>query len=158
MGILGMIIAVVLFLLGLAGTVLPVLPGAPLIWLGMLVYGLFTGFKTLSWLFFLGQGVAVAITLALDYLATAYGAKRYGASNAAIWGAVIGLAVGAFFGPGGIIIGPFAGAAVAEMLRGRDASHALRVGWGTLLGLIGGTALKLLIEIGMIIWFFVAAF
>lgn len=154
--IIGMIIAIILFLLGLAGTVLPALPGAPLIWLGMFVYGLFTGFARIRFVFLLLQGVAVGLTFLIDYAGTAYGAKRYGGSIAAIRGSAIGLLLGPLvMGFPGIIIGPFVGALIAEILKGATLERSFRSAFGTLVGLAGATLLKLGIEIVMIIWFFV---
>ncbi|NPV53797.1 MAG: DUF456 family protein [Firmicutes bacterium] len=155
MAAIGMFLAIILFILGLAGTVLPVLPGAPLIWLGILIYGLFTGFAKLSLLFYLGQGLAVLLTVLVDYAGTAYGARRYGGSRAAIWGSAAGISVAPIFmGVPGFIIGPFLGAFIAEALAGRPINPAFRAAFGTLIGLVGSTILKLGIEIGMIVWFY----
>jgi len=153
--VIGMILAILLFILGLAGTVLPALPGAPLIWLGMLVYGLFTRFATLTFGFYVWQAVAVVVTLLIDYVATAYGTKRYGGSSAAIYGSIAGLIVGPFvLGPIGIVIGPFAGALGGELLKGTRGGDAFRAAFGTLIGILGGTLLKFAVEIGMIVGFF----
>ncbi|NLG79118.1 MAG: DUF456 domain-containing protein [Firmicutes bacterium] len=155
MAVIGMILAILLFILGLAGTVLPVLPGAPLIWLGMLVYGLFTGFAKLTVGFYVWQGVAVVVTVLIDYAATAYGTKRYGGSSAAIYGSIAGLLIGPFIlGPLGFVIGPFAGALLGELVKGKRAEAAFRAAFGTLIGIVGGTLLKFAVEIGMIVWFF----
>jgi len=155
MSIIGLVLAIILFLAGLAGTVLPVLPGAPLILLGMVVYGLFTGFAQLTWGFFVWLAVAVALTFFIDYLAGVWGVRRYGGSRAALWGSVIGLLAGALLlGPAGIILGPFLGAFLGEFLVRKDFAQALRTGVGSLVGLLGGTVLKLVIELVMIVWFF----
>ncbi|MGE5584561.1 MAG: DUF456 domain-containing protein [Bacillota bacterium] len=155
MAAIGMILAILLFILGLAGTVLPVLPGAPLIWLGMLIYGLFTRFAHLPVGFYVWQGVAVAVTLLIDYAATAYGTKRYGGSSAAIRGSIAGLVISPFIlGPIGIVIGPFAGAFIGELLQGKRAEAAFRAAFGTLIGVVGGTLLKFTVEIGMVVGFF----
>ncbi|MEW6573541.1 MAG: DUF456 family protein [Bacillota bacterium] len=158
MATIGLVLAVILFLAGLAGTILPVLPGAPLILIGMLVYGLLAGFENLSIYFFIGQAAAVCLTFAVDYLANAWGVARYGGSKAAIWGGAVGLLVGAFFGPVGIILGPFLGAFSGELLSSRRSAHAVRVGIGSLLGFLGGTLVKIGIETAMIIWFFLTVF
>ncbi|MBC7105138.1 MAG: DUF456 domain-containing protein [Firmicutes bacterium] len=159
MHVAGMVLAVALFAAGLAGTVLPALPGAPLILLGMVVYGLFTGFAGLTWGFFAGQAAAVALTFLIDYLAGAWGVRRYGGSKAALWGSVAGMICGVLaFGPAGLILGPFLGAFLGELLAGRSPSRALHVGVGSLVGLLGGTALKLAVAAGMIAGFFVAVF
>lgn len=151
-------LAVILFLLGLAGTVLPVLPGTILIYAGMILYGLLTGFRTLSANIYLLQGMALVLTFFIDFLAANVGTKRYGGSRFATWGIFIGAVAGIiFFGPFGFIIGPSCGAVIAELLFGRKSfEQAVQAGFGTLIGVLGGTALKFIIGILMIIAFFVA--
>lgn len=155
MSFAGMAIAVVFFTAGIIGTFLPVLPGAPLIWLGMLIYGFFVKFTNLSWLFFVGQGLVVALVFLIDYLAGVWGAKRYGGSRAAVWGSVLGGIIGIWLlGPFGLIFGPFIGAVLGELYRKSDLNKAFQVGIGTIIGFMGGTILKLVVEVLMIIWFF----
>lgn len=150
-----LLFAVILFVVGLVGTVLPVLPGAILIYGGMLLYGFMTGFAALDANFFLLQAMALIIIFAVDFLATAAGTKHFGGSNNAVWGAILGTLAGLLiFGPFGIIIGPFLGATLAELRRGKQPNLAFRAGFGTLIGLLGSTILKLSIEILMIIHFF----
>lgn len=157
MSILGMIIAILFFAAGVAGTVLPALPGAPLIFLGMVIYGLFTGFYNLALWFFILQAAAVALVFFIDFAANAWGVHRYGGSRAAMWGGIAGLVLGILLlGPLGIILGPFLGAVAGELIDKKPLDRAVRVGFGTLLGLAGGTVLKLVVEAGMIIWFFTA--
>ncbi|OPX86756.1 MAG: hypothetical protein A4E53_02788 [Pelotomaculum sp. PtaB.Bin104] len=159
MAIIGIIVAVVFFTVGVIGTILPMLPGAPLIWLGMLIYGLLVNFENLTWFFFIGQGLAVALVFLIDYLAGVVGAKHYGGSRAAIWGSILGGLLGTLLlGPFGLIIGPFIGAVVGEFYRNNDLNKAFQVGIGTLIGFLGGTVLKLAVEVIMIIWFFIAVF
>ncbi|AFM00402.1 hypothetical protein Desde_2016 [Desulfitobacterium dehalogenans ATCC 51507] len=150
-----LIIAILLFILGLLGTVLPILPGAILIYGGMLIYGLMTGFATLDFSFYFIQGLVFAFIFLVDYLATAAGTRRFGGSKQAGWGAAAGMIVGLFFGPLGILVGPFLGAVGAELLRKTEFNQAIRVGFGTLVGLLGGTIIKLGVEILMIIYFFI---
>ncbi|RQD76533.1 MAG: DUF456 domain-containing protein [Candidatus Syntrophonatronum acetioxidans] len=155
MSITGLILAIILFLLGMAGTILPALPGPIFILTGMIVYGLFVGFEGLTLYFYLAQTAALVLIFLIDYLAASLGTKRYGGSRYAVWGAAAGILVGLItLGPLGIIIGPFAGAVAAELLGGKELNSAFKTGFGTLLGLLGGTFLKLFIEIIMILWFF----
>jgi len=151
-----LLIAILFFIAGLAGALLPVLPGAVLVWVGMLIYGVMTGFETLGLVFFIGQGLAVVLVHAVDYLAGVVGVKRYGGSKNAVYGSLIGGILGIFvMGPAGIIFGPFIGAIVGEMLGPqKQLDIAIRSGFGTLVGLIGGSVFKIAIEIVMIIWFF----
>lgn len=151
-----LISAVLLFLLGLAGIVLPVLPGVILIYAGMLLYGLLTGFAALDANFYLLQGMALLLTFFVDYLAATTGTRRYGGSRRAAWGAAAGILFGFFLlGPFGMIIGPFMGAVLAELSGGKKPEQAVRTGLGTLIGFLGGTVIKFAIALLMIIWFFV---
>lgn len=153
---LGLILAFVFFLVGITGTLLPALPGVPLVFVGMVVYGLVTGFATLDVRFYVIQGAATVLALVIDYAATAYGTRRYGGSTAAILGGTVGILVGPFvLGPLGIVLGPFLGALVGEMLKGKRPEEAFRAAVGTLVGLVGSTLVKLIIEAGMIAWFLI---
>jgi len=153
----GMILAVVFFTIGVLGTILPALPGAPLIWLGMLIYGFFVKFQNLPLVFFIGQGLAVLLIFFIDYLASIWGVRRYGGSREAVWGSILGGILGILvLGPFGLIFGPFIGAVAGELYRRSPLDKALEVGFGTLIGFLGGAVLKLAIEAVMIIWFFMA--
>ncbi|MGI6491888.1 MAG: DUF456 family protein [Peptococcaceae bacterium] len=157
MSVIGMILAVILFIVGVLGTILPALPGATMIWLGMLVYGFFVDFQNLPWTFYVGQGLAVALIFLIDYLAGIWGVKRYGGSREAVWGSVLGGLLGVLvLGPFGLIFGPFIGAVIGELYRKSSLNKALEVGIGTIIGFLGGSFIKLAIEAVMIIWFFMA--
>ncbi len=138
---------------GFAGTILPVLPGTVLVFAGFLLYGMITGFDSLDLFFFLGQLVLVGLSYGIDFLASALGAKMYGGSKAAVWGAVLGSLMIFVIGPLGLLVGPLAGAVIGEILVGEELRRALRSGWGTFLGLVGGTLLKLFLCLLMIGWF-----
>ena len=156
MSIAGIIIAVVFFTVGVLGTVLPALPGATLIWLGMLVYGFFVKFQNLPWTFYAGQGLAVLLIFLVDYLAGIWGVRRYGGSREAVWGSVLGGLLGVLLlGPFGLIFGPFIGAVAGELYRRSPLDKAFKVGFGTIIGFFGGTILKLVVEAVMITWFFI---
>lgn len=150
-------VAILFFIAGIAGTILPALPGAILIYAGMLLYGFMTGFARLGATFFVLEGLALVFTFFIDYLSAMVGTKKFGGSRYAAWAAAAGAIIGAFsLGPLGIFVGAFLGALLAEILLKRDFSHALKAGTGTLLGVIGGTLLKLAVEIAMIAWFFMS--
>ena len=150
-----LVLAIILFIAGIIGTILPLLPGPILIYGGMLLYGFMTQFSTLDAYFFLLQGLVLVLIFLIDYIASAVGTKRYGGSKQAVWGAVLGTIPGLIFlGPLGIVIGPFLGAVVVELLRGKDINQTMRVGLGTLIGLLGGTVVKIGVEIVMIVYFF----
>jgi len=140
---------IILFIVGIIGTVLPLLPGVTLIWAGMLLYGILTGFQNLSVGFYILQGLAALLVMFIDYIATALGAKHFGGSKTAMWGAALGLLAGLL-----IIFGPFLGAFIAELLKGIPPEKALRSSFGALLGLLGGIILKLCIEAVMLYAFF----
>lgn len=144
------VIAGILILLGLAGTILPILPGIPMMFGGMLLAAWAGGFQRIPvWVLVL-LGVLAALSLLFDFLAGSFGAKRYGASRAAVWGAVIGTVFGIFFGIPGLIFGPFVGAMAGQLVSGSDTEHAARVGVGTWVGLLIGTASKLAIACMML--------
>jgi len=139
--------------------VLPALPSTPLIFAGMLVYGIMTGFETLDFTFFLLQGIVVLLTFVTDYFATAIGTKKFGGSKKASLGAIIGLILGAIvLGPLGVILGTFLGAVAAELLGGKKVEQAIKTGIGALIGFLGSKIIKLTISVVMIIWFFVRIF
>ncbi len=159
MHVFAITLAVLFFIVGLAGSFLPVIPGAILIWVGMLIYGVLTKFTTLGTAFFIGQALAATLVYTVDYLAGTYGIKRYGGSPYAVYGSIIGTVIGIIFlGPAGIIFGPFAGAVTGELLNKKPLDKAFSIGMSTLLGLLSGTIIKLAIQIIMIIWFFWAVY
>lgn len=148
-------IPIILFILGIIGTILPLLPGVSLIWLGMLVYGIITGFQNLTVGFFILQGIAALLVMSIDYFSTAIGTKRFGGTKTAIWGAALGLLAGIIvLGPFGLIIGPFIGALLGSLLQGIPLEKAILSSFGALIGLLGGMFLKIIIEIIMIYAFF----
>ena len=143
-------IAVVLALVGLAGTVLPALPGLPLVFAGMLLGAWAGNFEYIGIPVLVVLGLLTLFSLVVDFWATALGAKRVGASRLALAGAVIGTFVGIFFGFIGLFAGPFIGALAGEMLHSRRVGHATRVGFGTWMGVVFGTVLKVALAFTMV--------
>jgi len=145
-----------IMLVGLAGVILPMLPGVPMIWVGAFLYGLLTGFKEINWNILGVFAILTGFTMVLDYVANLYGAKRMGASRWGILGALFGMLVGLFTaGLFGLLIGSFLGAVLGELLGGKTESQALRAGIGTFLGFLGGTLIKFIvgcIMIGVFLW------
>ncbi|HZF27949.1 MAG TPA: DUF456 family protein [Gammaproteobacteria bacterium] len=140
----------VLVAVGLAGLVLPVLPGAPLLFIGILVAAwidrfAYIGMGTLSVILLL-----MVLAVAVDFVASAFGARRYGASSRAVLGATIGAIVGLFFGIPGVLLGPFVGAVIGELTVRRDLAAAGRAGVGATIGLALGTAAKLALGFAMV--------
>lgn len=152
------IVVIALFLIGLAGTILPTLPGNILIFGGALVYGIFTEFEEVTlWVLAALLGISLG-ALVLDYAAEAYGAKRFGATKYGIWGTIIGGIVGLItLNVVGLVLGIFLGAIIPEIIvAGRSVKGALKIGWGSLLGFLGGTFMKFILGLVMI-GIFVAA-
>ncbi len=158
MEIAALILASVLFVVGVIGSFAPVLPGSPLIWLGMLLYALLTGFEPFSILFFVLQGLLALAVMGVDYLATALGSKHLGGSKAALWGSMLGLLVGFFYFPIGLLVGPFLGAVLFDLIFSRKPEQAVRAGLGATIGFWLGFPFKLALELIMIVWFFITIF
>jgi uncharacterized protein YqgC (DUF456 family) len=144
------ILAGALILVGLAGTVLPALPGLPVVFAGMLLAAWAGGFREISGWTIALLAVLTAVSIGVDIAATALGAKRVGAGKGAMFGAALGTLVGAFFSLPGLILGPFLGAMIAELVRGRELAHASKIGFGTWVGLAVGTALKIALAFAML--------
>ena len=147
-----------LFIIGFVGLIFPIIPGVLCILGGMIAYGLFFSFDQFSWFFWTVQGMFVLLLFFADYLANLLGVKKYGGSKAGVWGSTIGLLAGPFIIPGfGIIIGPFAGAVIAELLVHRKPiKTAAAIGLGSVIGFVGSTITKFVIQTIMIIYFFIA--
>jgi uncharacterized protein YqgC (DUF456 family) len=145
--------------LGIVGTVLPALPGLPLVFGGMLLASWASGFEKVGWVTLVVLGLLTALSMVIDFWATAAGARRVGASRKAVVGAVIGTVVGLFIVPPfGLFIGPFAGALLGELWHGRSlggagVGQAARVGFGTWMGIVFGIVLKLGLACTMFVLF-----
>jgi len=135
---------------GIAGLILPALPGLPLVFSGMLLAAWAGDFQQVGWVTLVVLGLLTALSIAIDILATLVGAKRVGASRKALIGALVGTVVGLFFGPVGLFAGPFVGALLGELWHGRQLGKAARVGLGTWLGILLGTVLKLGLAFAML--------
>ncbi|MDE2053301.1 MAG: DUF456 family protein [Xanthomonadaceae bacterium] len=156
--ILWYVIAGVLIVAGLVGAILPNLPGIPVMFGGMLLAAWVGHFAKIPMWVIVFLGVLAAFSIVFDFFAGAYGAKKFGASKAAVWGAFIGTIVGLFFSIPGIILGPFIGAVIGQLASGSAIEHATRVGFGTWIGLLIGTAIKLAVAFMMLGTFAFALF
>ncbi len=143
-------LAVVLVLVGLAGTVLPILPGPPLVFGGLLLAAWTDGFGRVGWLTLSVLGSLTLLTLLIDLLAASWGTKRLRASPHAAIGAILGSVFGLIAGFTGLIVGPFIGAVAGEYWARRDLRRAGKVGLGAWLGLVLGGAAKLALVFVMI--------
>jgi uncharacterized protein YqgC (DUF456 family) len=144
------ILAVGLVLGGIAGTVLPGLPGAILVLAGLVLAAWIDGFARVGLGTLAILGALTAATYVLDLVATAVGARRFGTSWWGVLGAVAGAIIGLFFGLPGLILGPFLGAFAAELLARRDVRQAGRAGLGAWLGLLLGAAARLALVLAMV--------
>lgn len=148
-------LAALLVLIGFAGIILPLLPGIPLLFAGLLLAAWVDGFAHVGAPALIALGVLTALSILVDIWATAHGAKRVGASRLAIAGTLIGTLLGLFFALPGLLFGPFIGAIAGELLHQRNLhpdtlSHATRIGIGTWIGLLLGTAFKLALAFAML--------
>jgi uncharacterized protein YqgC (DUF456 family) len=150
-------LTIVLFAVGLIGTITPVLPGTTIILAAAIVHRIMLGpGKSIGWRTVIVLVLLTLATYALDVLAGYLGAKYFGATKWGTFGAILGALVGLFFGLIGLFIGPVVGAMVGEVIAGKRMIDAGRAGWGSLLGNIGATLAKLIIALAMIIIFVVS--
>jgi len=149
------VIGSVFMLLGIAGCVLPILPGPVLSFLGLLLLALLKQFSPpLTPVLMMIMALLTLVVTAGDYVVPLWGAKRYGATKWGIWGSVIGMAIGIFFSPFGMLLGAFIGAVAVEWLVQKERGKALKAGWGVFIGSLAGTALKLGVS-GMMAYYFI---
>jgi uncharacterized protein YqgC (DUF456 family) len=156
MDILLWFVAAALVLIGLAGTLLPILPGVPLVFGGLLLGAWIDGFAHVGWPLLLVLALLSLLSVVVDLAASSLGAKRAGAGRAAMLGAAIGTLVGLFFGLAGLLIGPFLGAAAGQFLVRQDLVEAGRAGVGAWIGFLLGGLAKLALGIAMVLIFVVA--
>lgn len=152
------IIALLFMLTGLSGIVFPVLPGAPLLFAGLFLAAWADGFTHVGTWGLILLGAMALFTYVVDFAASAFGAKKFGASHRAVIGAALGAVVGIFFGLVGVIVGPFAGAVIGELSVRRDLEAASRAGVGATVGLALGAAAKLALAFAMLGTFLVFRF
>ncbi len=153
------LLAVLLVLVGIAGIILPALPGIPLVFAGLLLAAWADDFAHVGWLPLTVLGLLTLASFAVDILATVVGAQRVCASRKALWGTFVGSIVGLFFMPIGLFVGPLAGALLGEYWHTRELGRSTKVGLATWLGILLGFALKLALVIAMLglfafAWFF----
>lgn len=152
MEIIGWILAVVLFLIAFMGLVYPIIPTALFIVAGFLLYGFFATFEGMNWLFWVIQILFVVLLFGADTLSNLLGVKKFGGSKAGMWGSTIGLLIGPFVIPvAGILLGPFLGAVIAELMVSRSGiKQAFKTGIGSLIGFLTSIITKGFVMIVMI--------
>jgi len=151
------VLGTILVLVGFIGSILPVIPGPPISWVGLLLLkwtayadDQLPAYRNTLWilLFF------VILVTILDYVVPILGTKKFGGSKRGVWGATIGVVAGLFVGPLGIIIGPFLGAYIGEITTGKREKDALRAAWGSFVGFLLGVGMKLMV-CGTILFFYI---
>jgi len=143
-------------ILGLAGCLLPILPGPPLALAGLLL-AYFSSFCTISAETLIYSTIAVTIVTVIDFILPLWLTKKTGGTKYGVWGATAGLIAGLFLGPFGVVIGPLAGAFIGEMIHDRkDPDKAVKAAAGSFLGFLAGTGMKL-VTVGALIWIFISS-
>ena len=156
MDTLWLVLGIILMLVGLAGSILPFLPGPPICFLALLIQQLQTSPPYTTRFLLIWAGITLVIA-GLDYVVPLYGTRKFGGTKYGMWGCTIGLIAGLWLGPVGLIVGPFAGAFVGELVGNAKSDDALRAAVGSFVGFLMGTLLKLVACLVMG-WYFLQAF
>lgn len=156
-----LVLAALLIVTGIVGSVLPVLPGPPLAYAGVLVAHFSGPDHRIWWPILVVLGIITLVILVLDYVMPSMGTKYFGGTKYGSWGSTIGLLVGVFtvwLGPWGIIIGPFLGAFIGELIYGQRTEDALRAATGSFLGFLGGAFMKVMLCLILLLVYFSSLF
>lgn len=153
--VLGWILIVACFIIAFVGTVYPIIPSVVFMVIGYVVYGLFFSFDELTFWFWIIQSLFIALLFGADMAANAFGVKKFGGTKAGVWGSTIGLLFGPFVIPvAGILIGPFLGAVLAELIVTREGlKQAIKSGFGSLIGFLTSSVVKVIVLTVMVIVF-----
>lgn len=150
---------IILITIGVLGTIVPLLPGVPLVFISICAYGWYENFTVISpKLIALFAGLTI-LSIFINYLSATLGAKKFGSSKYGTWGALLGTFIGIFvFPPLGIFIGPWLGAFIGEYIYRKDINVSFQAGIGAVIGLLSGAVFNLVIALIMAIWFLVKVF
>jgi uncharacterized protein YqgC (DUF456 family) len=143
MDITWIILGILLCVIGVLGSVLPVLPGSPLAFAGLLLQQLRHPKPFTSNFLWIWAGIVVLL-IVLDYLVPIWGTKRFGGTKYGAWGCTIGFIAAFWLGPIGVILGPFAGAFIGEMIAGQDSKKSFKAAMGSFVGFLFGSLLKII--------------
>ena len=138
-----LILAGLCIVVGIIGCIVPGLPGTPIAYAGLWIAQA-TERVDFSWQMLLIWGIVTVVVSILDYVVPAWGTKQFGGTKYGVWGSTIGVFAGLFFGAAGVIIGPLVGAIIGEIMGGKEFAQALRAGWGSFIGLLFVTIIKLI--------------
>lgn len=147
------ILAGLCLLVGVVGSVVPGIPGVPVAYLGLIFMHVTDKYQYSLTFLLVWLGIVVIISI-LDFVIPAWGTKYFGGTKAGAWGATIGVIAGLFLGPWGIIIGPFAGAVIGELIAAKQDTNVLKAGFGSFIGILSGTVIKL-ICCGFMIYYYI---
>jgi uncharacterized protein len=145
----------ILMLVGLAGCILPFLPGPPLCYVALLLQQLRDDPPFTSKFLWIWAGVTIVVII-IEYIIPVYGTKKFGGTKYGVWGCTIGLVVGLFFGPIGIIAGPFVGALAGELIGNANSNQAMKAALGSFIGFLAGTVLKLIV-CGVMVYYYIGS-
>ncbi|RXZ84260.1 DUF456 domain-containing protein [Paenibacillaceae bacterium] len=156
MEIAGWILVIALFVVGMAGAIVPILPGVLAIYAAFFVYGLFITFEPFGFWFWTIQTLILVALFIADYAVSAWGVKRFGGTRASVIGSTIGIIIGPFAIPVyGLVLGPFLGAMIGELIAGAKLDRSLRVGFGSVVGMFSSVVVKIILQLIMIVLFIV---
>lgn len=158
MSTLIIILTVILFIIGILGTLIPALPGVVLVYAGILIYAFADGFSSLQVSTVIYFGIVALIASAAQYLGSAWATKTAGGKQKAMLGTFIGAFLGTMVGPMGIFAGAFAGALVGALVEGKTPERAARVALKSMIGIIGGSVIQFLLSLALIGAFILAVF
>jgi len=150
---LWIILGFVLIILGILGSLLPVLPGPPIAWFGLLLQNLRDPNPFSTQFLVIWAGIVI-VTIILDYVIPIYGTKKFGGTKYGAWGCTLGFLLAFWLGPWGVIIGPFIGAFVGEMIGGQDSNRSLKAAFGSFIGFLVGSFLKIVVCF-MMLWYLI---
>jgi uncharacterized protein YqgC (DUF456 family) len=153
--IIGLVLALLVMFIGCLGSVLPGIPSTPLVLIAAIGHKIYFKAASIGWIVIALLVLITALALVMDYLATVYGAKRFGATKKGMAGAIVGGIIGLFFNLPGILFGPFIGAVIFEMIGGREWKPSAKAGVGATLGLFAGAVGKLFCCFSMLALFVV---
>ncbi len=150
------ILGITLLGLGFIGCVVPAIPGPLVAWLAVLMLYVFSAFNFSFYVLMFLLFAVLAVTF-IDQIVPALGVKKLGGTKYGLWGSIVGIVVGLFFMPLGFIVCPFLGAFIGEKIGGQTSNIALKAAWGSLLGLLLGTGMKVFVTI-VVSYYFIVEF